>query len=70
MPYVNIKLTPDGLTSEKKTALIRAVTKLLQDELGKTPETTIVIIDEIPSDNWGVNGRSVTERRQSSEEVM
>lgn len=43
--------------------LIRAVTDLLQRELGENPETTIVIIDEVESDNWGIGGRSVTERR-------
>ncbi|MDJ0709546.1 MAG: 4-oxalocrotonate tautomerase family protein [Woeseiaceae bacterium] len=63
MPYVNIKVTPDGLTAEKKARLIRAVTDLLKVELGKTPETTIVVIDEVETDNWGIAGQSVTERR-------
>ena len=63
MPYVNIKVTPDGLTSEKKRALIRGVTELLRTELGKNPDTTVVIIDEVETDNWGIGGQSVTERR-------
>ena len=62
MPYVNFKLTPEGLTQEKKTTLIQKVTLLLQNELGKNPETTIVIIDEVETDNWGIGGLSVTER--------
>lgn len=66
MPYVNFKLTPDGLTAEKKQVLIRRVTELLQTELGKNPETTVVIIDEVATDNWGIGGRSVTERRAGS----
>lgn len=64
MPYVNFKLTPDGLTPEKKDILIRAVTDLLYGELGKEPETTIVIIDEVSTDNWGIAGKSVTQRRK------
>ncbi len=63
MPYVNFKLTPDGLTTEKKKILIQRVTELLQTELGKNPETTVVIIDEVSTDNWGLGGRTVTERR-------
>lgn len=63
MPYVNFKLTPEGLTQEKKKTLIREVTQLLQRELGKNPETTVVIIDTVETDNWGIGGRSVTERR-------
>jgi 4-oxalocrotonate tautomerase len=63
MPYVNIKLTPEGLTTEKKLSLIKGVTDLLNKELGKNPETTIVILEEVSTDNWGIGGRSVTERR-------
>ncbi len=54
MPYVNFKLTTEGLTAEKKRRLMQAVTDLLHDELGKNPETTIVIIDEVDTDNWGL----------------
>ncbi len=63
MPMVNIKITPDGATAEKKAELIAGVTKLLQEVLGKNPATTMVIIDEVPTDNWGVGGESVTVRR-------
>lgn len=63
MPYVNVRVTPEGLTSEKKKRLIEGVTELLRDTLGKNPETTIVIIDEVETDNWGIGGRSVTDRR-------
>lgn len=38
MPYVNIKITNEGVTPEKKAELIRGVTKLLQDVLEKTPK--------------------------------
>lgn len=67
MPYVNFKLTAEGLTAEKKARLIQAVTDLLETELGKNPETTIVIIDEVDIDNWGIAGRSVTDRRDTGE---
>jgi 4-oxalocrotonate tautomerase len=63
MPYVNIRITPDGATPEKKAELIRGVTRLLQDLLGKNPETTVVVIDEVPTDNWGIGGETVTARR-------
>lgn len=65
MPFVNIKVTPEGLTPEKKATLIAGVTQLLQDTLGKNPQTTVVIIDEVATDNWGIGGTSVTERRRA-----
>ena len=39
MPFVNIKITRDGVTPEKKAEVIRGVTKLLVDVLGKNPAT-------------------------------
>jgi len=64
MPYVNIKITNEGVTAAKKAALIKGVTKLLADELGKNPATTVVVIDEVDTDNWGIGGESVTVRRR------
>jgi 4-oxalocrotonate tautomerase len=67
MPYVNIKITREGnVTAEQKAALIRGVTELLRDTLGKNPATTVVVIDEVDTDNWGIGGASVTVRRKRS----
>jgi len=64
MPYVNIKITREGATAEQKADLIRGVTELLRDRLGKNPATTVVVIDEVETDNWGIGGESVTARRR------
>jgi len=64
MPYVNIKITREGATPEQKRELIQGVTHLLQTVLGKNPQTTVVVIDEVETDNWGIGGESVTERRK------
>jgi 4-oxalocrotonate tautomerase len=67
MPYVNIKITNEGVTAEQKAELIQGATRLLVDVLGKNPKTTIVVIDEVETDNWGVAGESVTVRRKRGE---
>ena len=64
MPYVNIRITREGVTKEQKQRLGSAVTRLLQEELGKNPATTVVVIDEVDTDNWGVGGELVTDRRK------
>lgn len=64
MPYVNIKITKEGVTAAKKAELIAGVTALLRDVLGKNPATTVVVIDEVETDNWGIGGESVTVRRR------
>jgi len=64
MPYVNIKITDENVTSEQKAELIKGVTELLQKVLNKNPETTVVVIDEVATDNWGIGGQQVSERRK------
>ena len=64
MPYVNIKITREGATPGQKAELIAGVTRLLQETLGKNPQTTVVVIDEVDTDNWGIGGESVTVRRK------
>ncbi len=63
MPYVNIKVTDEGVTSDQKQALIAGTSKLLHEVLDKDPKTTFVVIDEISTDNWGVGGEQVTRLR-------
>ncbi len=63
MPYVNIRITREGATAEQKARLIAGATQLLVDVLGKNPNTTVVVIDEVETDNWGVAGESITVRR-------
>jgi len=64
MPYVNIRITREGATAEQKAALIEGATRLLQEVLGKNPQTTVVVIDEVDTDNWGIAGETVTVRRK------
>jgi 4-oxalocrotonate tautomerase family enzyme len=68
MPYVNIKVTGgrEAPSAEQKAELIAGVTNLLARVLNKNPETTVVVIDEVDMDNWGIGGKSVTERRKQS----
>ncbi|MFF0544539.1 tautomerase family protein [Nocardia thailandica] len=61
MPYVNIKVTDTGVTDEQKSRLIAGVTSLLQEVLDKHPDSTYVVIDEVPLRNWGVGGVDVAE---------
>lgn len=64
MPYVSIKITKEGATAEQKAALIKGVTDLLVTILGKNPATTVVNIEELDTDNWGIGGEAVTAIRK------
>jgi len=63
MPYVNIKITREGATADQKAQLIAGVTNLLKDVLNKNPCTTVVVIDEVEMENWGIGGLPVEQFR-------
>ena len=67
MPFVNIKITREGATPDQKARLIKGVTQLLVDVLGKNPQTTVVVIEEVETDNWGIGGETVTARRKAGQ---
>jgi len=66
MPYVNIKVTGgnEAPSTEQKAQLIKGVTDLLANVLNKNPKTTVVVIDEVEMDNYGLGGESITVVRQ------
>jgi len=64
LPFVNIKITGDSPSKEQKERVIKGVTDVLASELGKNPATTFVVIEEVPTDNWGIGGESISQRRK------
>lgn len=62
MPVVIVKIT-EGANKEQKRRVIAGITEVLKQEMGKNPETTHVIIEEIPVDCWGMRGKTVEEIR-------
>ena len=69
MPYVHVQITCEGDTSaERKAEVIQGMTRVLEDVLGKDPQTTFVVIEEVELESWGIGGLPVEEyrRRRSS----
>lgn len=65
MPYVNVRIL-EGVTAGQKLRVIERITQVLVEELGKNPASTFVVIDEVPTDNWGHHGTSITRLRASA----
>ncbi|MGX1809660.1 tautomerase family protein [Nocardia sp. NPDC055321] len=63
MPYVNVKVTREGVTGPQKAEIIRRMTDVLVDVLDKDPNTTFVVIDEVALEDWGVGGLPVADYR-------
>ncbi len=60
MPYINIRVTDENVTKTQKRQLIEGATQLVVEVLNKNPKTTHVVIDEVPIENWGVEGKQYT----------
>ena len=60
MPYVNIRVTP-GISTEQCRDVVQGVTDTLVRVLGKDPEHTHVVIDEIEESRWGFAGKLVSD---------
>lgn len=68
MPFANIKITREGATAEQKAEVIKRVTDVLVEVLGKNRATTVVAIEEVDTDNWGIGGESITTIRKRQKE--
>lgn len=68
MPYINIRVTKENgePTREQKVRLIEGVTNLVSEVLGRNPSSTIVIIDEIDTVNYGLGGESIETKRSKN----
>lgn len=67
MPFVNVKITRDGVTASQKAQIVAEITDTLQRVLGKRPEHTHIVIDEVDPENWGFAGMLTTEYRRRPE---
>ena len=75
MPYVDIKITREGTapgttetTAQQKADIIKGVSQLLLEVLGKPLDSTFVVIQEVELDNWGVGGLPVSHYRKQKKE--
>lgn len=66
MPYINVKITNEGVTNAQKKAIIKGCTQLMIDVLDKNPATTFVVIDEVNTDNWGIGFDQVSSLRKQT----
>lgn len=55
MPYVNVQITK-GATRAQKAELVKDITNALVRVLGKKPEHTHIVIQEINEEDWGFSG--------------
>ena len=71
MPMVTVQVTREGtkpgvdhVTAEEKAAIYKGISQVLFDVLGKPPEWTWVVFEEVEMENWGWGGMPVADYRK------
>lgn len=64
--YVDIKVTEGTNTPEEKAEMISETVKLLKEVIGTVQEACYVVIDDIPANSWGYDGKTQAERAAST----
>ncbi|SIQ43537.1 MULTISPECIES: 4-oxalocrotonate tautomerase family protein [unclassified Bosea (in: a-proteobacteria)] len=62
MPYINLQITK-GATREQKAQIVKEFTETLVKVLGKNPQNTHIVIQEIEREDWGHAGELVAGRQ-------
>ena len=65
MPFISVRIL-EGATPEQKSEVIAGITDVMVKVLGKNPETTHIVIEDVPAENWGHKGKSVADARKQS----
>ena len=63
--YVDIKVTDGTNTVEEKAEMISQTVNMLKDVVGIIQEACYVVIDDLPADSWGYNGKTQAARAAS-----
>lgn len=56
MPFIEVKVA-GSLTREQKSRIADRITQVMQEEAGKPPEATYIVIEEVSRENWAKSGR-------------
>ncbi len=68
MPVITIQCLK-GPTREQKAEIVRDFTDSLVRVLGKNPENTHIVFQEVSTEDWGQGGLLVDERRKRAEKA-
>jgi len=60
MPYVNIKLVKNQVSSEQKDQVIEGLTDLIVNIMGRDRFSTVITINELNENQWAIGGKTLS----------
>jgi len=61
MPFVNLKIVKNQVSLEKKKELIRGLTDLIVNIMGRDRKSTVITVDELNESQWAIGGVTLDE---------
>jgi 4-oxalocrotonate tautomerase len=61
MPYVNVKLVKQQVSSESKQLLVDGIMDIIVNIMGRNKNLTVITLDEVDSSNWYIGGKPISE---------
>jgi len=69
MPFVNLKIVKSQVTLEKKKELIKGLSDLIVNIMGRDRKSTVIIVDELEESQWSIGGVTLDENESEKEIV-
>ena len=59
MPFVNVKVLRNQVNEKAKKEIIKGITSLIVEVMGRDQTLTTIVIDEIEPTSWAINGAEI-----------
>jgi 4-oxalocrotonate tautomerase len=69
MPFVNLKLIKGETTLAQQEQLVKGLTDLIVDIMGRERNFTVITVDEVEKDHWAIGGKTLAQLKDESKKV-
>ena len=69
MPFVNVKIVKQQLSKDKKQELVKRLTDLIVNTMGRERGYTVITLDELNEDQWAIGGTTLDQLQENKKTV-
>lgn len=69
MPFVNLKLVKGQTTPEQRQNIIKSLTELIVNVMGRKRDFTVITVDELEKNQWAIGGKTLEELNDDNRKV-
>jgi 4-oxalocrotonate tautomerase len=69
MPFINLKLVKGQTTPEQRQNIIKGLTDLIVNVMGRERDFTVLTIDELEKNQWVIGGKTIEELSDDNRKV-